>query len=785
MARTAPNPAELATLRAITYRISSTPTTQLPQQVPAITAILANCKTLLSSTPASASQSSSEASVAIHKYRTLLSTLLQDRTIQGRWTAIVLIKATLEVGGWETLQKCLPWVRGLLGILSKPDPSTSKKLCLITLTRIFVLTRDYPTLVREITTPSLPAYIQACLQLMSSRPPIALLETILESFNQLLPRHPTLFRTYLKQLHGSLGQIMAPTPSSKLSREQIKGPRFETSRQASEAARRLFVQSPSCVPKGASSEEWGKMVRDLVANVHRIGDKVFRAVIEDWQSSFGASANNSNTFDDEVQDLAVDSMHLSPWSGIYAGGERLVGLLKLVKNCLACPTPNPVHLQVGLIMDLLTRIFSLTVPAAGGSNSITNNVRFNNQVSKEERENLWIILPQVHVEALEIFNALASRFDSISGLDNSVLDQLVWVFSCEKNDINIRANCYTALAGLLSRSGATLPKPSVDSFGPIIRRCCEDILPMESTTLKATVLSAKDKSNATKQQQSSTNADSFLNSSLASKKSTANHPGLTEAASKLLPVLLSTIPAQHFSDSLRTRMDRTAILTRHKDAMMASVLNPPPSKKFGKPAASILPLLARCFPGDAEVESLLRPRMPVVRTGRQNGEAELDDEVDEDEEDQGSEAEAGTEDEQAAEQKDNANEDDIMTDVPTVPAHSSLVEQPASIGPSVVPDAEAPSAASAASAASASSATKRLQSQDATPSPAKRVKMSEEAEVEPVALVVPPTFTPSVVQPKQPVDAPMSVPVPVAEGSSDEDDDFGELVMGQDSDEEE
>jgi pre-rRNA-processing protein RIX1 len=199
----APMTSEVATLRALTYRISSTPTSQLPQHVPAIAASLANCRTLLSSTQASgAKATSSEASVAIHKYRTLLSTLLQDRTLQGRWCAIVLTKATIELGAWETLQKSLPWVRGLLGFLNKPDPPSSKKLCIITLTRIFLLTREYPTLIREITTPSLPAFVQACLQIANSKSVTpSLLETILQSFNELLPRHPTIFRSYLKQLH--------------------------------------------------------------------------------------------------------------------------------------------------------------------------------------------------------------------------------------------------------------------------------------------------------------------------------------------------------------------------------------------------------------------------------------------------------------------------------------------------------------------------------------------------------------------------------------------------------
>jgi hypothetical protein len=69
---------------------------------------------------------------------------------------------------------------------------------------------------------------------------------------------------------------------------------------------------------------------------------------------------------------------------------------------------------------------------------------------------------------------------------------------------------------------------------------------------------------------------------------------------------------------MRARLDRTAILTQHKDAMVASVLNPPPSKKFGKPAASILPLMARGFSTEKDVEGMLRPRMPVIRLGGQD-----------------------------------------------------------------------------------------------------------------------------------------------------------------------
>ncbi len=627
---------ELASLRALTFRISSTPTAQLPQHVPAIAAALANCRTLLSTAQPSASKNStsSEASVALHKYRTLLSSLLQDRTVQGRWSAIVLIKATVEAGGWETLQKCLPWVRGLLGILTKPDPPSSKKLCIITLTRIFLLTRALPTLVREITTPSLPTFIQACINIANSKSSPKLLQVVLESFNQLLPRYPTVFRSYLKQIHPLLASLIAPTPSSKLSQEQGPQHRYTPTSEVSAIARQLRVQLPCCAPKGTFSEDWGKGLKSAINNAHTTADKVFRAVIEDWQSfSRDASSLNGHSLNDEVQLLEQDSLGLPPWSGIFAGGERLKGLLNLVKEHLSCATATPVQLNISAIMDLVTRMFSLTLPGTSGK-GFQNTVRLNNQVTKEERENLWFLLPEIHVATAELLSAVLDRIQAcMLSVDALIIDQLIWLFNSEKDISQIRGACYTLIAKLLRQSGATLPKSTIDSLVPLIRACCEDLLITDANSNSAKQTHAPTKSNGSMQTQSLANIDTSIDSSQSFNASAAGVFEPKLAAFHLLPALLSNVRAQYFSDSLRARLDRTAILIQHKDAMTASVLNPPPSKKFGKPTASILPLLARAFPEDNSVESMLRPRMPVIRlTGQDldsrdmNGDPEPEDE---------------------------------------------------------------------------------------------------------------------------------------------------------------
>jgi hypothetical protein len=267
-------------------------------------------------------------------------------------------------------------------------------------------------------------------------------------------------------------------------------------------------------------------------------------------------------------------------------------------------------------------MLSLTVPAST-SKSFESTVRLNAQVSREERENLWLLLPDVHVAAIEVLLTLAHRSQaSTLALDAIIIDQLVWVFGAEKDTAQVRTACYTATAALLKRSGVALSKSTIDAVVPLIRSCCDDLLPSEILTAPAKQTPGQAKANGNSQPQATANADSFLNSPKSTNDPVARFAGLKEAAYDLLPVLLTNIRAQYFSDSMRARLDRTAILIQHKEAMVASVLNPPPTKKFGKPAASILPLMARSFPAEKDVEGMLRPRVPVIRLGSQNLEME-------------------------------------------------------------------------------------------------------------------------------------------------------------------
>lgn len=105
-------------LRAVTRHLTLTSNARLPQLVPFLADTIAGCREFLSSSEGlERGKDSSEHGVLVHKLKTQLSTLLQEKSAGARWSAVVLIKVTIESGGWDILQGSGGWTRGMLGIL--------------------------------------------------------------------------------------------------------------------------------------------------------------------------------------------------------------------------------------------------------------------------------------------------------------------------------------------------------------------------------------------------------------------------------------------------------------------------------------------------------------------------------------------------------------------------------------------------------------------------------------------------------------------------------------------
>lgn len=609
---------DLNRLKLVTSRLNTVPVTDLPRIASFLASSISSCSDILSSPRGNSGNRNDDATLEVHKLKTRLSSLLREKTPQGRFTAVVLIKATVEAGGREILQDCDSFLRGLLAILNRPDPTTSKKLCLVLITRILSLTRQHPSLVREITTPILPSFITACTKLGGlNQPhehlrlpfqPNPFLDTVLQVLLELLPHHPSTFRPFVSKLEPNLarliGGLLCPDSTSQL-------------------ATSLFVSLYICAPGNTAATEWLNVSNAAIKSAHQIGDQIFRAVIEDWRPAEGGHQKLSahGSFAETPRSQDNDPLHFASWRGVYEGSRVLSRVLGLLSALIQQPTPCPVDIPLGQILDLTSRFLCLRLPSK--SHGDQDGMQINPEIFQDEREELFSLITTIHEWTLRLLLSVAETFGiGILASCQTILDQCVGTLDPQISPVEVRLVTYGLTEKIVHSIGPSMTKQEFKATGPIIQSCCNDL---DFHKKHEAVIAAQASANV------NGNADSFLEKS---KKPTTNiqtKSPLSDAASSLLRAVLQYVPAQSIPHSIRTQIDRLAIINGSTITMLASILNPP-SKSSGKAVSpSILPFLARTSQGEVEVEGLLRPRVPVIRTqmlqSADNGGLEEDEDV--------------------------------------------------------------------------------------------------------------------------------------------------------------
>jgi pre-rRNA-processing protein RIX1 len=615
--------AEFNALRPITQRLISTPVKELPHIAYFLASSIATCGQALQTASGQVTSRSNDNAVLVHKLRTRISFLLQERSYEGRFTAVVLVKAVVEAGGREVLSSSESWVRGLLAIFGKTDSVSTKKLCLITITRIFSLTQQYPTLVREITTPLLPTFITACLTLIT--PTIArtddgtrtllspFLQPVFRSFSELLPHHSTIFRPFTPRLNAIALSLIgdASTPLA-----------------VTDVASHILTTLHFSASKSAAGTEWVQTCKSIILSCHIAAGQVLRSLVEDWEGSeqMESSASANKDYDSKAQASGPDLFGLQAWIGVHDGTQRLVKLLRLLMNFLSSQTAQTVSCPFSSIIDLTARLTG--VRAIADARASQFSTRLNAEVARDERDELWLELPNIHTATLDMLSAMLESFtEAALPIARIVFDQTMKVFEAEQRDGDLRIAAYRLTEKLLSMIGLALTRPDVNVLTVVVKRCCADLNSQAAVEPFPLIATSKETNGSNPSGLISIDADAFANHQ---RENLQNHPSrkwepVYCEAFRLLPCFLGTLPASAVPHSLRTEIDRTAILVQNRRAMLASVLNPPLANKGQHTPPSIMPFLARVSSGDLDVEGLLRPRMPLLcnNKGHSNGYAEI------------------------------------------------------------------------------------------------------------------------------------------------------------------
>ncbi|KAF6838732.1 hypothetical protein CPLU01_02265 [Colletotrichum plurivorum] len=587
-------------LKVLCRRLTATPTVQLPHSIPALVNHVLRCKDVLSAPQDAKAKdgSAAEAATLVRNLKAILTTFLNGKSAIGRFIGATLIKAVIDVGGWECLKESRPWVNGLLSIIKKNDPFPVKEIAVITLVRIYTLLHDYQTLTREIATPTIPEFFNACLQLIKLPPagqrlktPLAVVETILDAFAALIPFYPATCRPFNGQIRTAIRPYLAPTSSGRTAPQSLR-----------RASRHLAISLHfTTAGKTGPTEDWNKLIEELRKSFHSTADQVFRAVQESWEASAPYTRSKID-FDSPPQEAEADK--LPPWTGISAGRDRLVGLLHYITDALRYSTKTPVTVPVGGLLDVVSRVSLISRNSK--SQSWDQALETHAAVGREEKEELWAAMPDIHVAALDLLFVLVQRLDRNSlSLAPEVYDNLLLVFRSGINIPSVRAAAYKLLNETLPIYGPGLQKLTVETLGVVILACCRDIQ-QETGYVKSTKPSTNKTGADTKKNGMVANADLFLPSQTSETQS-SSRSSIPEdhlaAAGALLASLLSHLPQRHLKPGLRGLLDQTAILSRNKEAMLASVLNPYANQAGGM-YPSILPHLTQQYPNDKGVEIL-------------------------------------------------------------------------------------------------------------------------------------------------------------------------------------
>lgn len=424
------------------------------------------------------------------------------------------------------------------------------------------------------------------------------MEAVANALCTVTPLYPTTLRPFSAQIKAAFRLYVAPTQADGLAAPHT----------LLEASRKLFVLQHYTTPKNGNAEEWAKAIGSFIKTAHNTGDHVFRAVQETWEPSSNYT-RQSVSYDGEAHGGDDAAEDLPAWVGVPHGAERLIGSIETIGEFFKCPTKCPVVTPVSQILDLTSRITMILPPQR--ASKLQDDIHLNSAIGREEKDELWSIVPDIHVAVVDLLIALVQRLqENAISITADILHQTVRIFDAEHQIPLIRERAYVLFKELLLLHGPTMPKISVNSLDKAIQSCCRDILSASGHAgpKRAEKQDSKPQtSSKPSASKPSTNADAYLNNqsktaavAAAADPSTAH---IVKAASALLPLFSSHLPQEHLKQTLRALVDRTAVLSHNKDAMVSSVLNPYRTRT-GKTLASVFPFLARDYPRDQSVEVL-------------------------------------------------------------------------------------------------------------------------------------------------------------------------------------
>ena len=459
----------------------------------------------------------------------------------------------------------------------RPEPTATAVMVIRTLTRIFTaLSAERPTLTREMVTPHLPAFFAGLLAACErdGGDDVRVVAAALEALRDLVAAHPVTFRPFSGKTRAAVLKLLGGGGHDRLAREVFVRLHLCASKNSKRASGREGSKGD------AVAEEWRDMFCAVLAEMHGTLDLVLKPVVEDHDCGHGSERSPAT--------LGLAPLAAAAEEGDAAAkAERLLLLIRLLGTFFTTPTPAQPQIPLAQLMDATSRVLGVT--AASATPSLA--------VERAHREGLLAVLPAIHAAAFNLLDTIAHRLQGLLlPFVQAMLEQAAWVLSEESWSADVRVAVYSLVNTLLAFSGPALSKATVGALHPVFLVCCDDLLPPRPPPAPRPAPASRKQAHA----------DSLMSSAPARP---FRPLALVAAAEQLLATTLAKVQPSLLRAEARAKLERTAVVTGNKEALLAAVLFPRTEARCG-----LLPHLVGNGVGIAE-EALVRPRMPVVWTG--------------------------------------------------------------------------------------------------------------------------------------------------------------------------
>lgn len=547
-----------------------------------------------------------EAQVAIQSLKTMITTLLRGTHESSRWSGVVLADAVLHQGGRPILSECGQWVRLMVASLSKPEPAAILSTTIAAVTRALCDTHQLPDLRRELTASVLTTFITTTMSLLitirtedgtEKLSSSGVAQTILHCYNLLLPRFSSAFKPHVVRLTKLLSD---PLPAS-----------------CDHLGKCLQIRLRFSRVRGGDQESWRTGLESAMEQLHALLSDLLSPLIETpfygREGYWKASSESRGTDDQSTQSSLV----------------RLIcDRLSRLEAYFSVPTSESIPVDIGLLTSLIRRCFAavLDQDTRKSQNHPIVAARVRPGADRGLIDGLRSHLPRLHIATIRLLRIILIRCGRhVSCTAPIMLRDVCNVLLAESWHINLRVTIYHLIPQLLRLQGVSRSRAESHALMHVLRIACDDCLAagwserrVQQGLLNGNSKESENPISVGRNQRVDKDSQNLL---------VHHQTPIQKAASQILAPAIEFIPNTVLAQALRTTIEKTAILTRNRDAMIAAALNPPRTNGAHQ-RATLIPHLAREYTNDVVIQSLLKPRMPCMNASQVNATSDEEDDMD-------------------------------------------------------------------------------------------------------------------------------------------------------------